>query len=139
MMRYIPDALRQLVCERANYRCEYCRLAQAGQAATFHIDHITPMSAGGPTVDMNLALAYVSCSLKKSARQSAVDPKTSQEASIYNPREQAWHVHFEWQTFEAVGLTPTGRATVDALDMNRSIMLAIREEEAFFDRHPPPD
>lgn len=138
-MRYIPDALRRLVVERANNRCEYCRLAQAGQAATFHIDHITPMAAGGPTVAVNLALACVSCSLKKSARQFAIDPHTKQEATLFNPREQAWHLHFEWKNFEVVGLTPTGRATVYALDMNRSIMLAIREEEAFFDRHPPTD
>lgn len=34
-----PNAgLRRLVVERAGNRCEYCRLAQEGQEATFHID-----------------------------------------------------------------------------------------------------
>ncbi|WP_279239889.1 hypothetical protein [Scytonema sp. UIC 10036] len=36
-----------------------------------------------------------------------------------------------------IGLTPTGRATIDALNMNRPTILAIRKEEEFFGRHPP--
>ncbi|MGM3305295.1 HNH endonuclease [Anabaena sp. WFMT] len=30
-------------------KCEYYCLSQAGQAATFHIDHIIPVVAGGAT------------------------------------------------------------------------------------------
>ena len=56
-MRYIPAELRQLVIQRAAGRCEYCRLSQEGQEATFHIDHVIPVSAGGQTVAENLALA----------------------------------------------------------------------------------
>ncbi|MHC5594591.1 MAG: HNH endonuclease [Nostoc sp.] len=37
----------RLVIQRAAERCEYCNLSQAGEAATFHIDHITPVVAGG--------------------------------------------------------------------------------------------
>jgi hypothetical protein len=40
-------------------------LSQAEQAATFHIDHITPVVAGGATTADNLALACVSCLLGK--------------------------------------------------------------------------
>jgi hypothetical protein len=36
-----------------------------------------------------------------------------------------------------VGLTPTGRATVAALELNRPTVLEIRAEEVFFGRHPP--
>jgi 5-methylcytosine-specific restriction endonuclease McrA len=70
-MRHIPGALRNLVIERAGSRCEYCGLSQRGQAATFHIDHVIPLAAGGPTTPENLALACVSCSLRKAARQAA--------------------------------------------------------------------
>jgi hypothetical protein len=39
---------------------------------------------------------------------------------LYDPRRQAWQEHFRWaddrQTL--LGLTPTGRATVVALDLN---------------------
>jgi hypothetical protein len=37
------------VIEKANCRCEYCGLSQAGQEATFHIDHIIPVVGGGET------------------------------------------------------------------------------------------
>jgi 5-methylcytosine-specific restriction endonuclease McrA len=64
-MSDIPARLRRLVVSRAGDRCEYCRLAQKGQEATFHIDHILPKMAGGRTAAANLALACVSCSLRK--------------------------------------------------------------------------
>ena len=65
----IPQTLRNLVILQAGNRCEYCRLSQVGQEATFHVDHIVPVTDSGPTEEGNLALACVSCSLKKGARQ----------------------------------------------------------------------
>jgi len=136
-MRYVPARLRRRIVERANSHCEYCGLSQAGQAATFHIDHVVPVVAGGAAAEGNLALACVSCSLRKAARQSAQDPETGQEAPIYNPRSQVWHEHFRWDGVRIMRLTATGRATVAALEMNRAIMLAIRAEEEAVGRHPP--
>jgi hypothetical protein len=136
-MRYIPDSLRQLVIERAGNRCEYCGLAQAGQAATFHIDHVIPIAAGGTTVAENLALACVSCSLRKGAKLQVTDAVSGRETSIYNPRTQEWSDHFQWDDTRVVGISAEGRTTVHALDMNRSVMVAIPEEESFFGRHPP--
>ncbi|QFS43405.1 HNH endonuclease [Nostoc sphaeroides] len=127
-----------MVIQRASDRCEYCSLSQAGQAATFHIDHITPVVAGGTTTANNLALACVSCSLRKAARQMVEDPETGKKVLIFNPRQQVWKEHFQWNTVEVVGLTATGRATINALSMNRAIMLAIRAEEELLGRHPPP-
>lgn len=135
-MRQIPLALRRRVIERAHNCCEYCGLAQAGQAATFHIDHIMPVVAGGTTAIGNLALACVSCSLRKAARQSCVDPETSENAPIYNPRKYLWQAHFRWEDVRVIGLTPIGRGTVAALQMNRPVILAIRAEEKLFNRHP---
>jgi isocitrate lyase len=45
----IPASLRRLAIQRANDRCQYCKIAQAGQVATFHIDHIVPIVANGET------------------------------------------------------------------------------------------
>jgi len=135
LTRHIPAALRRLVVRRAESRCEYCRLHQAGQAATFHIDHIVPAVAGGPTGADNLALACVGCSLHKAARQLVTDPETGQDVPVYNPRCQPWDEHFAWEGVRLAGLTPTGRGTVAALRMNRPTMLAIRAEEAERGRH----
>ncbi|MCL1467125.1 HNH endonuclease [Argonema galeatum] len=137
-MSTIPASLRRLVIQRAGDRCEYCCLSQAGQAATFHIDHITPIVAGGATIAENLALACVSCSLRKGARQTVEDAETGEVVPIFNPRQQVWKEHFRWDGVRVVGLTVTGRATIDALNMNRAIVLAIRTEEELLGRHPPP-
>lgn len=137
-MTAIPVPLRRMVVQRASNRCEYCGISQDGQVATFHIDHIVPVVAGGKTIAENLALACVSCSLRKGARQALTDPQTGEVVSCFNPRRQVWKKHFAWDGVQLVGLTVTGRATVQALDLNRAMMLAIRAEEQLLGRHPPP-
>jgi HNH endonuclease len=69
----IPLSLRRLVIQRSKDCCEYCGISQLGQVATFHIDHVIPVVAGGETTSENLALACVSCSLRKGARQDLKD------------------------------------------------------------------
>jgi len=56
--------------------------------------------------------------------------------SIFNPRQQKWKEHFTWNDVQLFGLSATGRATVEALNLNRPIMLAIRSEEKLLGRHP---
>lgn len=78
-MSHVPVALTRQAVERAGSRCEYCSLSQIGQEATFHVDHVIPIARQGPTAIENLALACVSCSLRKGARLSAADPDTQAE------------------------------------------------------------
>ena len=129
--------LVQQVVQRAAGRCEYCCLSQESQEAAFHIDHVIPRAAGGPTTLDNLALACVSCSLRKWAKQTAPDPDSRQETPLFNPRTQVWAEHFRWEGERIVPLTTSGGATVAALAMNRPLILAIRQEEAVRGRHPP--
>jgi hypothetical protein len=109
-----------------------------GQEATFHVDHIVPVIAGGHDTGDNLALACVSCSLRKAARQTAVDPASSELVALFHPRRDLWHDHFGWQGAWLFGRTATGRATIEALEMNRPLIIAIREEESARGRHPAP-
>ena len=126
----IPADARRQVIQRAEDRCEYCGLSQAGQEALFHVDHVVPVTAGGTATLENLALACVSCSLRKGARQRAMDPKTGAAVPLFHPRREVWGRHFRWDGVRILGLTPTGRATAAALSMNRPLALAIRQEEA---------
>ncbi len=135
-MRHIPARLRRFVLRRSGEYCEYCRLSQAGQEATFHIDHVTPVAAGGETVADNLALACVSCSLRKSAKQTAIDPETTREVPLFNPRRDIWSEHFQWDGARLVGLTATARATIETLALNRPLILAICQEESALGRSP---
>jgi HNH endonuclease len=138
-MSGVRKRLRKAVVQRAANRCEYCQLSQSGQAATFHIDHIIPQCDGGETTLDNLALACVSCSLRKEARRCAADPVTGRLVRFFHPRMDSWRDHFDWKSVFLIARTPIARATIEALDLNRPIMLAIREEQAYLGRHPPPD
>jgi hypothetical protein len=137
-MSEVSPALFKQIANRAGHRCEYCGLSQQGQEARFHVDHVVPRTAGGPTTPENLALACVSCSLRKGAKQTALDPESGQQEPLFNPRTQGWLEHFRWEGGSIVPLTASGRATVAALAMNRPLIIAIREEEAARGRHPPP-
>jgi hypothetical protein len=132
----VPDILRRDVVERAKNRCEYCGLSQVAQEATFHVDHIKPQITGGATSAENLALACVTCSLRKSARENASDPETGVVVAIFHPRRDQWSDHFTLNGARIVGLTPTGRATIEALQMNRTHALDIRTEEQLRGRFP---
>lgn len=137
-MSGISADVAELVAARAADRCEYCRMHQSLQGATFHIEHIVPQSAGGSDDPENLCLACPSCNLHKSNRRSAPDPETGREAALFDPRNQQWGEHFMWDGYRVVGRTPTGRATATALEMNHSRRLRVREAEANFDLFPPP-
>jgi 5-methylcytosine-specific restriction endonuclease McrA len=133
-----PLPLRRAVIRLAGGRCEYCGLSQTGQEAQFHVDHIHPLADGGATALENLALACVSCSLRKGARRKAPDPLMGKPALLFHPRKQRWSDHFQWKGCRVAGRTPTGRATVEALKMNRLLAQCIRSEESLRGRHPPP-
>jgi hypothetical protein len=133
----IPADARRQVIRRGEDRCVYCGLSQAGQEALFHVDHIVPVTAGGMATLDNLALACVSCSLLKGARQQAPDPKTGEVVPLFHPSREVWGRHFRWDGVRILGLTPTDRATVAAMSMNRALALAIRREEAIRHHHPP--
>lgn len=103
------------------------------------IDHIVPQSASGPTEIDNLCLACAGCNGFKLAFQEAEDPQTGELAPLFNPRTQNWNDHFVWHDGGTliVGLTPTGRATVVRLRMNRARMVEARRLWVQAGWHPP--
>jgi hypothetical protein len=122
---------------RAGQRCEYCRMHQALQGATFHVEHVVPTAAGGSDELSNLAWACPSCNLKKSNRQTATDPETGKAVALFHPRTDCWQDHFAWSGYTIVGRTSVGRTLVLAFDLNHPRRLLIREAEEYFDLFPP--
>jgi hypothetical protein len=136
----ISAALRSLVVERAGNRCEYCRLAQESQIATFPVDHVTPVTLEGRTLLDNLALACPRCNAAKWLYVEAADPVSGQRLPIFNPRTQVWTEHFRWSEVDPAilePLTPSARATVALLDLNSQQHLAIRRLLLALRMHPP--
>jgi len=129
MSSRVPATLAREVRERAGDICEYCCLPQNSQEATFHIDHVLPRSLGGTTILENVALACVTCSLRKAARQRARDPQTNKLVPLFNPRTDQWSRHFSFtKGGRVVARTSSGRATIAALAMNRAAMVVLRGE-----------
>ncbi|MBN1430764.1 MAG: HNH endonuclease [Anaerolineae bacterium] len=138
MMASISDDLRQQVIDRAVGRCEYCQ-APLAIVVEMEVDHIIPQSAGGQTKIDNLCLACVGCNGFKLAFQEAEDPETGETTFLFNPRLHKWSEHFAWSEdgTTAIGLTPTGRATIARLRMNRERMVAARRLWSQAGWHPP--
>ncbi|MCY2996243.1 MAG: HNH endonuclease signature motif containing protein [Planctomycetota bacterium] len=110
MSQHIATSLTKLVRKRAGNVCEYCCLPQTSQEATFHVDHIQPAIAQGATTADNLALACVTCSLRKAARTEAPDPLTKHLVPLSHPRRDRWADHFVWASgWRLAGQTPAGR------------------------------
>jgi hypothetical protein len=107
------------------------------QSATFHVEHVIPLSRGGKTDADNLAMACPSCNLHKADRVDAVDPPTGMIVLLYHPRRDRWIEHFQISGYEVQGQNPVGRATVNALQLNRPRRLLIRRAEEVFGLFPP--
>jgi hypothetical protein len=105
------------------------------------IDHLVPESLGGPTEEHNLWLACPLCNQHKWNRLAALDPLTGEAVRLFDPRRQRWSAHFAWSAEgdHIIGLTPTGRATVFALDLNRPSALVARRAWVTVGWHPPKD
>ena len=136
-MTLSADTMRQ-VEERAGGRCEYCRMHQSLQGATFHFEHIAPKSLGGSDALDNLAWSCPTCNLKKSNRVEAIDPEAKHAVRLFRPRADRWSDHFAWQGYTVVGLTAIGRTAIAALDLNNPRKLLIRQSEEYFGLFPPP-
>jgi len=125
----MDDALRELVRQRAGNRCEYCLLPQAAaQFFTFHIEHLRARQHGRQGLETNLALACPDCNSHKGPNLSSIDPLTDSVVLLFNPRTENWIDHFTCQESLLLGLTPTGRATVELLDMNEADRVEMRAE-----------
>ncbi len=138
-MSTIPEAVRELVRQRAGDRCEYCLSPQSLVMGRFQIDHVLPLAKGGSNADNNLCLACELCNQYKWIKTEAVDPQTEKPCPLFNPRHQNWKQHFTWSAdgTEILGLTACGRATVGALRLNNPLAKAVRSNWVRAGWHPP--
>jgi hypothetical protein len=139
MSVYISVELQRQVREHFANCCAYCRTAEDLTVAIFEFEHIIPRSAGGATAFDNLCLSCPTCNRYKSDLVSAPDPMTLDDVALFHPRQHRWLDHFAWNedASQIVGLTPTGRATVSALKMNRPQLIRVRRMWVAMNEHPP--
>lgn len=124
----ISQSLRLRVRKRSKGLCEYCQAPTNFASASFHCDHIIPRKDGGKSTLDNLAWTCPWCNSTKHTKTHAHDPQTGQRVPLFNPRLKNWKRHFMWSEDRQyiIGRTRTGRATVDALNMNRLELVNLR-------------
>lgn len=130
---------KKAVAERAKGCCEYC-ISQARFAIqSFSVEHIIPRSLDGETTLNNLALSCQGCNNHKYNKTEGRDPVSGDVVQFYHPRQQLWSEHLAWnEDFTLlIGLTPTGRATVEALQLNREGVVNLRRVLYTMGEHPP--
>ncbi len=130
---------KKVVAERANGCCEYCRSQVRFAIQPFSIEYIIPRSAGGETVLDNLALSCQGCNNHKYNKTEGRDPVSGDTVPLYHPRKQRWSNHFAWNDDFTliIGLTPIGRSTVEALQLNREGVVNLRRVLYAMGEHPP--
>lgn len=137
-MTAISPSTKDLVRQRANGYCEYCRCPERFAPQLHSIDHIRPRTRGGGDDPSNLALACQGCNNHKYARTEAVDELTGRIVSLFNPREMDWDDHFAWSSdySEVVPLSAVGRVTVAELHLNRIGVCNLRRILYSMGEHP---
>ncbi len=138
-MSTIPKLLREWVTRQSVGRCEYCQTQMELIGMAHEIDHIIPRAKNGLTVADNLCLACSSCNGYKQAKTHGLDKETGQEVPLFHPRQQCWTDHFAWSDdgLYVVGLTPQGRVTVKALQLNHELVVVARRVWVSMGYHPP--
>lgn len=133
------DNLRRRIAAQAGYRCGYCMTSERLTGIRLTLDHLIPLATGGLTEESNLWVACRPCNEFKGTQTHAHDPVTGQTVPLFNPRTQVWHENFEWSSdgTHIVGLTPIGRATVVALQLNHDLIVRARRQWVKVGWHPP--
>jgi hypothetical protein len=137
--RYISVEIRREILKIAQKRCEYCKSPKDFSTDLYAYDHIIPVALGGKTIFLNLAYSCGSCNSYKNQKTADVDEVSKVEVALFHPRLQKWSDHFEWSDdFKYVkGITPTGRATVKGLRLNRQEVVNFRGVLILAQEHPP--
>ncbi len=125
---YLPAAVRRQVYERADGRCEYCRLAETDAFFAHEPDHIISEKHGGDSTINNLALSCFDCNRFKGSDIASLDPLTGALVFLFNPRINDWSEHFVIQAGRISPKTPTGRATEKILKLNLPERVEVRSE-----------
>ena len=94
---------------------------------TFQIDHIIARKHHGTDELDNLALACFACNNHKGPNIAGIDRDSGEVVRLFHPRQDRWQEHFDWNGASLVGLTQTGRVTVDVLAMNLPHRIRLRE------------
>jgi hypothetical protein len=124
----MDSATVDVVRERANNRCEYCLLDQKYSDLPHQVEYVVARQLRGSDHPDNLALICHRCNAGKGSNLTGIDPQRGEPVPLYHPRWDQWSRHFMFRDAHIDGISPVGRATVQALMLNDARRLALRAE-----------
>ena len=98
------------------------------------------LASTGQTVRQNVWRSCRHCNELRGVQTDAVDPDSGELVPLYNPRTDNWSEHFGWSDdgITLLGLSPIGRATITALQLNRPMLRSARQRWVLAGWHLPP-
>ena len=116
---------QQQIRRRFEFRCGYCGVTEVDTGGELTVDHFQPVSAGGGEDDDNLIYACWRCNGYKSDFWPVA---SRHEYRILHPLRDdvAAHIREDPETGRLEPLTETGRAHIELLHLNRSLLIAHR-------------
>jgi len=133
---HIPAELRRLVVSRAEGICEYCLIAEDDSFYGCEADHIISEKHGGATTADSLAMACVFCNQAKGSDVGSIHWESNAFVRFFNPRTDAWAVHFALVEARIEGTTPTGIVTARILGLNSADRVSERRVLQSAGRYP---
>lgn len=101
----MDESTRNIVRERAEGRCEYCRFPDYAVGLPFHVEHIVASIHRSDDSLSNLAWACPRCNLRKGTNLTTIDPQSGVPVELLHPRTMQWDEHFEISDGVIVGTT----------------------------------
>lgn len=137
----MDEATAEQVRQRAGFTCEYCLLPAAQTQGPFEIEHVVAVQHGGTDAMSNHDFACMHCNRHKGPNIAGIDRQTSRTrvVRLFDPRRHVWSYHFVWDGPFLRGRTPIGRVTVEVLNINAPIRVALRAQLIAEGVFPPPE
>jgi 5-methylcytosine-specific restriction endonuclease McrA len=136
MSTTIPKSLKKKTAVRAEFKCEYCKLAEIVSFYTFHTDHIISTKHYGLTILSNLAYSCPDCNFFKGSDLGTFVNSDEQLTRFFNPRKDKWEDHFDIQNGAIYGKTEIGLATERILQFNNIERLIFRQQLSALSLYP---
>jgi hypothetical protein len=125
-MADLPAELLIRLRRQVGNRCVYGRTSVLVNGQPLTVEHIIPVTRGGPSHEDHWWLCCRRCNEHKDTQIDGIDRDTGERGPLFHSRRQAWREHFarSGDGTQAIGLTPCGRATGLALKLNNDGMVA---------------
>lgn len=116
------QSLRQIIKQRDEFRCCYCRVKESDVGSQLTIDHFMPKCYGGDDTQDNLLYCCHACNEYKGTYWS-----TEPDLQLLNPHTDNMEEHFNENTKGVlVALTARGTNHIRVLNLNRAELIEHR-------------